>query len=66
MYYVCQIQNNILGEMTECSDEKEAKQLLVRIIRENGVKVNKAVRNEINNSLSFLGDNWSVCIGIVG
>ena len=68
MYYVCQIRNNLLGQMDSFEDLEEAKDCLYAILRENGVKVTDEIRDEVDNDLSYLDDSkeWSVCIGTVG
>ena len=68
MFYVCQIRDNLLGQMDEVADLEDAKALVVRIVGENGVKVTDEVRAEVENDWSYLdeGKEWSVCIGTVG
>jgi len=67
MYFVCQINNNLLGQMHQCDTEAEAIALVKRIIGENGVELTPDVLKEVENSLSYLDESkeWSVCIGIV-
>lgn len=65
-YMVCQIHNNLLGQMDECFSEEEAVALVLKIVKENGVKITDAVKKEIKNDLSYLSEDkeWSVCIGV--
>ena len=64
--FVCQISNNLLGQVDEVADEEEGKALVLRLVAENGVEITDAVREEVNNDLSYLSEeaDWSVCIGI--
>lgn len=68
MYYVCQISNNLLGQMDEVETEKEAVDLLLSIVEQNGVEISEEVKREIDETLAYLDEDgeWSVCIGIVG
>jgi len=66
MFYVCQINDNLLGAMTECPDIVSAFSLATRIISENGVEVGPEVLKELEEDYSYLSEDeeWSVCIGI--
>ena len=66
-YMVCQIHNNLLGQMDECFSEEEAVALVLKIVKENGVKITDAVKKEIKNDLSYLSEDkeWSVTISIM-
>ena len=67
MHYVCQIRDNLLGQIDEIEDLEDAKALVLQIVEENGVKITDEVRQEVDNDLSYLDESkeWSVCIGIV-
>jgi hypothetical protein len=68
MFYVCQIRDQLLGRMDECSTLEEAVELAKKIILENGEEVNDDVEQELidDNSFLSLDGEWSVCIGTVG
>ena len=68
MYYVCQISNNLLGQMDEVETEEEAVDLLLKIVEENGVEISEEVKQEVKETYAYLDESkeWSVCIGIVG
>lgn len=68
MYYVCQIRNNVLGQMNEFEDIEDAKAFLKNIVAENDVELTDEVLDEINADWSYLSEDreWSVCIGTVG
>jgi hypothetical protein len=63
---VCQIANNVLGQVNEVDDMEEAIALATKIIQENGVAITDEVTAELANDFSFLSpdEEWSVCIGI--
>jgi hypothetical protein len=63
MFYACQIHNNLLGSMEECESIEDAVALVKKIVGENGVELTPDVEAEINNDWSYLGEDWSVCIG---
>jgi hypothetical protein len=63
MFYVCQIKDNLLGQMDECEDLISALDLVQKIVKENGVDLSPDVLTEINEDWSYLGDDWSVCVG---
>jgi hypothetical protein len=66
MIYVCQIHNNLLGQMDECSTWDEATALVRRIVKEeHGVELTDEVKEEIENAGSYRCDqeDWAVCIG---
>ena len=67
MYFVCQIRNNLLGQMDQCDTIEEAIEFAKGIIKENGVDVTWEVENELRSDYSYLSEDveWSVCIGIV-
>jgi hypothetical protein len=66
MHYVCQIRDNLLGQIDEIAHLEDAKALVLQIVEENGVKITDDVRQEVDNDLLYLGEGreWSVCIGI--
>lgn len=68
MYYVCQIQDSLLGAMSEHKDLEDAIMEVKRIISENGIEITSDVEEEINEEWSYLDTSreWSVCIGKVG
>ncbi len=65
MFCVCQIRDNLLGQMNEVPDLEAAKALVLRIVRENGVEITDEMRAEVESDWSYLDDGkeWSVCIG---
>ena len=67
MHYVCQIRDNLLGQIDQVADLEDAKALVLQIVEENGVKITDGVRQEVDIDLSYLDERkeWSVCIGIV-
>jgi hypothetical protein len=68
MYYVCQIFNNLLGQMDEVETQDEAIDLVLKIVGENGIDISEEVKDEVNETLSYIDEDkeWSVCIGIIG
>jgi hypothetical protein len=72
MFYVCQIQNNLLGQMNECEDLITALDLVKQIVKENGVELTDAVIEEIDQDWSYISEEqpaqeqWSVCVGTCG
>jgi hypothetical protein len=62
---VCQIANNLLGQVNEVETLEEAIAVATQIIQENGVTITDEVTAELENDFSFLSDDgeWSVCIG---
>lgn len=63
---VCQIANNVLGQVNEVESMEEAVALATKIIQENGVTITDEVTDELKNDFSFvdISGEWSVCIGI--
>lgn len=63
---VCQIANNVLGQVNEVESMEEAVALATKIIQENGVTITDEVTDELKNDFSFVDTSgeWSVCIGI--
>jgi len=67
MFYVCQIRNNLLGQMDEVDNLEDAKTLVLQMVSGNGVKITDDVREEVESDLSYSDKSkeWSVCIGKV-
>lgn len=66
MFYVCQIRDNILGQMDECNSIEKALSLAEKIIEENGVEITQEVKDDLKRDCYYLDAEWSVCIGIIG
>ena len=67
MYFVCQINRNVLGSMTQFDTLEEAQTRMSEILTENGItELDASEQEELDNNYSYANDEWGVSIGIVG
>jgi len=68
MIFVCQIRNNLLGQVDEVETFDEGIILIKKIVQENGVELTPVVIQEIEEDYDYLdeGKEWSVCMGMTG